>query len=227
MVEAGLKTWPRFLELANSTGPLALNLTDDPLLPNSKSGHNTIMSFAYVAAVSANNRAALKVLDWGGNLGHYAVLIRSLLPDVEISYTCKDVSRTCKAGTSLLPWVRFVDSADDCLLQSFDLVLASSSLQYEQDWRHLVHGLAGATAGTLYITRVPVVEKAPTFAVMQHPYGCYDTEFPGWFFNSAELLSAAQSEGLVLHREFLIDESPNVPGAPEQAEYRGYMFKKS
>jgi hypothetical protein len=62
--------------------------------------------------------------------------------------------------------------------------------------------------------------------VVQRPHACgYHTEYLGWFLNRDEFLSAAAGCGLGLRREFLIDERPPVPGAPEQAEYRGFLFQ--
>jgi hypothetical protein len=62
--------------------------------------------------------------------------------------------------------------------------------------------------------------------VVQRPreYG-YETEYPGWFINRRELLDAAAEAGLEHRREFLIMERPVVPGAPEQCEYRGFLFE--
>ena len=52
----------------------------------------------------------------------------------------------------------------------------------------------------------------------------YDTEYPGWFLNRDEFLGAAKESGLTLLREFLINEVPYVPNAPEAADYRGFLF---
>jgi hypothetical protein len=62
--------------------------------------------------------------------------------------------------------------------------------------------------------------------VVQRPHGCgYLTEYQGWFLNRDQLLTTAAGCGLALRREFLIDERPPVPGAPEPAEYRGFLFQ--
>ena len=67
---------------------------------------------------------------------------------------------------------------------------------------------------------------AASFVVVQRPYvHGYDTEYPGWFLNRAEFLAAADGLGMRLVREFLIQERPFVPDAPEQADYRGFLFE--
>lgn len=78
----------------------------------------------------------------------------------------------------------------------------------------------------LYVTRLPIVSKAPSFVVVQRPWPFgYETEFLGWFLNRGELLECARDSGLELTREFLIQEMPVVKGAPEQGEYRGFLFR--
>ena len=86
--------------------------------------------------------------------------------------------------------------------------------------------LSGLTRSFLYVTRVPIVQQSPSFVVIQRPYACgYKTEYPGWFFNCTEMLTCAEQIGLQLVREFLIEERPHVHNAPEQAGYRGFLFR--
>ena len=78
---------------------------------------------------------------------------------------------------------------------------------------------------SLYLTRQPCVQHAPSYVVVQRPYRHgYQTEYPGWFLNQPELLGYSAELGLRLVREFLVDERPFVPNAPEQADYRGFLF---
>jgi len=53
----------------------------------------------------------------------------------------------------------------------------------------------------------------------------YQTEYLGWFFNQREFLDTFQSLGMELVREFLIEEHPFVHRAPEQGEYRGFLWR--
>jgi hypothetical protein len=52
------------------------------------------------------------------------------------------------------------------------------------------------------------------------------TEYPGWFLNRKRVVEFVTQHGLVLEREFLVDERPYVPNAPEQAQYRGLLFRR-
>lgn len=90
-------------------------------------------------------------------------------------------------------------------------------------------GSATTTVGVcdeyIYISRQPFVQHASSYVVVQHPFRHgYETEYPGWFLNEGEFLGFAQEIGLTLVREFLIQERPRVPNAPEQADYRGFLF---
>jgi hypothetical protein len=58
-----------------------------------------------------------------------------------------------------------------------------------------------------------------------HSFG-YMTEYPGWFLNRKRVVEFVTQHGLVLEREFLVDERPYVPNAPEQAQYRGLLFRR-
>jgi putative methyltransferase (TIGR04325 family) len=105
-------------------------------------------------------------------------------------------------------------------------VLASSSLQYSEDWKSVVQKLASASRCYLYITRLPIVHQAASFVVVQRPYQYgYDTEYLGWFLNRQEFMNYMSSLQMELVREFLIQEVFSVPGAPEQGEGRGFLFR--
>jgi putative methyltransferase (TIGR04325 family) len=229
VVESQRRTWDDFVRLASGTGPLGINHTDIPPHPLNHGAHNTVMAFAYVLALAAHGKESVSLLDWGGGLGHYAVLGRSLLPPgVRLEYFCKEVPLLCAAGRRLLPEATFFDTEEACEGRTYDLVMASGSLHYAEDWRAALARLAGLAAPYFYLTRQPIVEAAPSFVVVQRAYGCgYNTEYLGWFLNRGEILNAASTAGLELVREVLIDEHPEVAGAPEQCHYRGFLFRRA
>lgn len=219
--QAQRKRWPAFVAELAGTAPLDC--------ANSRVGtgpdlgtHNTVMAYGYVLGRAAHARPRVRVLDWGGGLGHYHLLGAALFPDVAIEYTCVDLPHTVQAGRELQPNVRFTDAEADALNVTYDLVLASSSLHYSKDWRAVARTLARVCDGFVYVTRLPVVEHATSFVVRQK---AYDTAYCGWFLNRAELIGAFTSAGLALEREFLIDEHHVVDNAPEQACYRGFLFR--
>ena len=228
VADAYAAKWPSYLEALDDPGPLGINHEvplGEPVDRLDRGSHNTIVSWAYVVARAAHGRDRLSILDWGGGLGHYHPLTRAVLPEVELDYHCKEVPAIAARGHALVPDVTFhADNA--CLERRYDVVLASGSLQYGEDWRALLQALAGATGRYLYVTRLPVALEAPSFVVLQraHRYG-YDTEYFGWVVNRDELLAAGSAAGLELVRELLVSAWFSAADAPEApVEHRGYLF---
>lgn len=224
VVSTQLSRWPAFVESVHGASPFGLS--HESAVPGTDYAvHNTVMSFAYVLARGAHNRDRLSMLDWGGGIGHYYLYARALMPELTLDYSCYDLPSLTEGGRRVLPQVNFYNSEEAALSRRYDLVIASSSLQYAEDWRTKLAGLAGVCDGYLYVTRQPFVRHSPSFVVVQRPYRHgYQTEYPGWFLNESEFLGVTAEIGLTLLREFLIQERPSVPGAPEQADYRGFLF---
>jgi putative methyltransferase (TIGR04325 family) len=225
ILAAQMERWPAFVASAAGTEPFgrshesAVAATDYAL-------HNTVMSFGYVLARAAHLQTRLSMLDWGGGVGHYSIYAKALMPDLELDYCCRELPLLADGGRKLLPGATFFTSDQEATARHYDLVVASSSLQYSPDWRSVLASLAGVCDRYLYLTRQPCVQHAPSFVVLQRPYRHgYFTEYAGWFLNEAELLGYAAELGIRLVREFLIDERPHVPNAPEQADYRGFLFE--
>jgi putative methyltransferase (TIGR04325 family) len=220
------RKWPRFVSLATGNGPLGISHEAAMPVNTDHGAHATIMSFGYVAALASRHADALSVLDWGGGVGHYGVLARTLLPGVALEYHCKDLPLLCEAGRELQPEAAFHTDETSCFSRRYDLVMASGSLHYSRDWRATMQALAAAAESWLYLTRIPLVERSPSFVVRQRPskYG-YDTEYCGWFLNRGEILDHAAAIGLSLMREFLVAESPQVENAPERCRYGGFLFR--
>jgi putative methyltransferase (TIGR04325 family) len=220
------RKWAGFVATVNGRGPLGIAHEATDMTGRDPRAHNVLITFGYVLARAARNRATVSVLDWGGGIGHYAVIARALLPEATIAYTVKDVPDLCAAGRTSLPDVTFESDDDVCLARSYDLVFASGSIHYEQDWGRLLSRLARSSRSWTYITRLPLVTRVPSFVTRQRPhrYG-YETEYISWVLNRQEFLGQATAAGLSLEREFLLDERPYVPGAPEQFVHSSFLFR--
>lgn len=203
---------------AATAGPLADDLVS----------HNTVMCFAYVLARAAIGRTHLSILDWGGGMGQYRVLASALLPEIDLDYACRELPRIAVAAGELMPDAAFHATDDDALGRRYDLVMASSSLQYVEDWKALLTRLAASSERWVFITRQPFVDRVPPYVTIQHPasYG-YDTEYPGWVLNRGDFITFATGLGLTLRREMLTGEQPGIPRAPEQPVYRGFLFERT
>ncbi len=187
--------------------------------------HNTIMCFAYALAHAAGGRARLSVLDWGGGIGLHYHLGTAVVPGLDLDYHVREIARVCAVGRELEPAVTFHED-DACLGQRYDLVMASSSLQYEEGWQGTLGRLANAASGHLFLTRVPVVLRAPSHVVRHRASVRGEAaEFLSWVVNRDELLECAKRAGVILEREFLIMPSPPTVGAPERQEVRAFLFR--
>lgn len=236
VARAYLAKWPEFLAAVAGSGPLGVNHETPEGVPVGRHGlldQNAILAFIYAVGRAANgsaaragsNSASLSVLDWGGALGHHRVLARRLLPEIDLDYHCRELPAVCAAGRAVHSEVTFHDT-DDCLSRRYDLILASGSLQYQQDWQSLLRRLATAADRWLFLTRVPLATGHPSFVVVQRvaTYG-YATETLGWVFNRDELLRAAGEIGLELEREFLVHPPWEITGAPEEVSHAGFLFR--
>ena len=233
VADAHRAIWKRWLNAVGGTGALGVDfwmyLHDAQIAAEFESSlpfaHNAVMTFGYVLARTAHARQSISVLDWGSGVGQYHPLARALLPEVEIEYHCRDVPVLTAVGRELLPEVAFYED-DSCFGRRYDLVFASSSLQYVEDWKTALQRLGGATRRYLLLTRTPTVARNPSFVVLQRgrPYG-FGTDVLEWFLNRDELLECAAGAGLRLVREFVMLDSTPASGAPEQARYRGFLFE--
>jgi putative methyltransferase (TIGR04325 family) len=220
--------WPRFLEALEGPGPLGVYHevpTEGPIGRHDVVAQNSVLAFAFALARATNGSEPLSVLDLGGALGHYYVIAKRLFPKLELDYHCRELPAICAQGREVSPDVTFHDT-DDCFERSYDLVMASASLQYAEDWRELVRRLADASARWTFFTRVPLVGQHHGFAVLQraHAYG-YATEYVGWVFNRDELLGVAGDAGLELERELVITGEVPIHGAPEAFTHGAFLFR--
>jgi putative methyltransferase (TIGR04325 family) len=225
VLDAQLAAWDDFLAAQQSTAPVGFSRGPYGASTFNDAHHNTIMSFAYALARAAGGRTRLSMLDWGGGVGAYYVYASTLLPDLDLDYHCRELPLLAEGGRRLLPEATFYADEETALARHYDFVMASSSIHYSRDWRATLKQLAAVTDGYMYVTRLPVVDDAPSYVVLQRPYRYgYQTEYPGWFLNRDEFLDAATDLGLTLLKEFLIAERPCVRNAPGAADYRGFLF---
>jgi putative methyltransferase (TIGR04325 family) len=228
IVSAYRRRWPEFAEAVAGTMPLGVahEVPEGKHVVNHDPGwHNVVMTFGYVLSRAARG-TTMSLLDWGGGPGHYALLARALLPEVDVDYHSRDLPTLAALGRELLPWGTFHED-DRCFDRTYDLVLASDSLQYARDLPGKLEQLGRAAARWLLVAQIPVVREATSFVVLQRPdsYG-YDTEYLGWIVNRDALLQAAVAAGLVLEREFLAPGVIDAPGAPEPGHLHSFLFRR-
>jgi putative methyltransferase (TIGR04325 family) len=219
--------WPSFLDAVRGPRPLGVNhevQLGRPVPRDDRDAQQTVLAFGYALALAAGGRDRVSLLDWGGGPGHYAVLARALLPGVEVEYHSRDLPPLAALGRELLPGDSF-HTGDEPLDRRYDLVVASSSIQYSEDWTATLRRLAAASGRYLLVTRVPVALRSDSFVVLQRAYAYgYETEYLGWVIARDALVEAA---GLELVREFLLPAWLSAEGAPESpVEHRGVLFRR-
>lgn len=214
--------WEAFCRNLEGAGPLGFaHEHPDMSVTRHVPFHNVHMTYAYLLALTAHHKDAVSVLDWGGALGHYYQIGRAVLPDVKIDFHCKEVPTLAAQGKRLNPEVHWY-SDDSCLERSYDLVMMNGSLQYMKNWQETIRRVAAAADQFFFLTRLPIVERSPSFPARQRIYG---TEMIHQQLNQAEVLEVAERAGLKLFREVVVGDRPYVHNAPEQCELRGWIFR--
>jgi putative methyltransferase (TIGR04325 family) len=236
LAERHRKLWPLWSSALEGNGMLGVDFwrpmrsldgEGQPVFTDYPWAHNAAMSFGYVIARSSHDKGTLSVLDFGGGVGQFAPLARALLPEVELEYHVAETPTLCSLGRELNPGVQFHDSSeDDWHGRKYDLAIASGALQCTEHWQTNFARLASVANDFVFVTRIPIVFHHPSFVVLQRAesYGL-GTEFLGWFVNRDELLECAQAADLSLEREFVMMDYTPAEGAPEQATYRGFLFR--
>jgi len=230
IVDTQIAKWAGFVKSIRRPNALGVAHEAKPGAPVDVSSHNIIMTFGYVLgrAIATRRDQPVRVLDWGGGSGHYALLARQLYPEAMIHYTICELQPLADAGRKLVADVAFTADGDEALKGSYDLFYASSSLQYVRDFYGLLQKITANGSRWVMVCRMPFVDVANDFVVVQRPqrYG-YDTEYTGWFLNRNRFVGFMEEHGYSLDREFLNDERPVVANAPEQCSYRGFLFERS
>jgi len=230
VAEAYRSKWESYRRALEGHGPLGIYhevRADEEVGTHDVAAHNMLVTFAYVVALAAHRKERLSLLDWGGGIGHYALLAEKVLPRLELEYHCKEVPQIVAAARALGLPGRFVDD-DSWRDRRYDLVLASGSLQYSEDWCATLRDLGEHAKEYLYVTRLPLARTVPSFTVIQRAYDYgYDTEYLGWVVNRDALLACAERASLELVREFLLDAWLSAKGAPESPTgHGGFLFRR-
>ena len=222
--------WDAYRKYISTTRPFAINhegpvsdMVVDPFY------HNLLNSFAHILCLASIGKSRIKFLDWGGGLGHYGLLAKTVLSstDLSIDYYCYDFEPFCNYGRKVNPEFTYESDAQKLLGNKYDLILASSSIWYEKEWRNGIDTLSKYTTDYLYITRMIFVEHVPSFVALQQPdYMGYKTEYLFWIINRSEFLNYMQTRGFNLIREFEFGKVTPIYRAPENGSMKGFLFKK-
>jgi putative methyltransferase (TIGR04325 family) len=178
--------------------------------------------FAYALALSSHEKERTTVLDYGGSLGDYLWHGKALVPGIDLEYHCKELPAIAAAGRQVNPEVIW-HTDDTCLLQSYDLIMFSSSLEYVRDWKQVVGSAAHVARRYLFLSDVPTVRHVPAFVGTERRGNVTNLH---WQLNGRELVETVEATGLRLVREFPMGPYPRVALAPEQPTSVGWLFRR-
>ena len=215
--------WTRFIthERLNCEALIARLDAGETVLTFDRREHLNYVTFGYVLALAARQKQTLRVLDYGGNLADYYWVARALLPGVAVEYHCKELPAVAEEGRKISPAVIW-HTDDDCLVEKYDLIMFSSSLQYLPNWDDILRRAARA-AGRLALLQVSTVEHVQGYVAVQRLRGTTNLHQQ---LNRSDVLRTVHSAGLRLVREFVMAEHPPVDNAPEQPAYAGWLFER-
>lgn len=217
------ENWPLVFDRIASTG----ELTMIPYQAGGRdlSAHNMLMTFLYVLARASRGSDRLTILDWGGMLGHYALVAQRMLPEVSLDYLVKDLPPNCRLGRELNPTIAFCESDEECFARRYCVVVANGSVQYVKDWRALVARLAGSSTAWLLINCLPIVYSVPSFVVVQRLRSIgFKGDFYSNVFNHDDFVEEVKRHGFVLERELMSWDRVRYRGAPEHPVGAGFLF---
>jgi putative methyltransferase (TIGR04325 family) len=150
-----------------------------------------------VVATMLSGQSRVSILDFGGGLGTGYVALTGTIPEAidRLDYCIVDVDGIVEAGRQLF------DGKKGPAFQSelpgpgrFDILHASSVVQYIDDWRSLLACLARYNARFLSLADM-FVGDFKSFVTLQNYYG---SKIPHWFLNVHEFLAEVERNGYKL-----------------------------
>jgi putative methyltransferase (TIGR04325 family) len=217
--------WNRLLEKAEGTRVLDFNPeanVEDWRNDLYAQGHWYMI--AYALSRTAKN-GHCRMIDYGSGLGQFGVILRALLPEIELEYVGIDLPEVIAEARVCNTKGAFYSSEEYRDIQPADFMLASSSLQYNENWEEQLALLAGLSLSRFFITRTLVTDGDSDFICVQNPGAVgYGAEYAGWVFSEKSLPRAMKRLGFELEREMLIWPGPIISGHAERVVFKGYLF---
>ena len=109
VVAAQAARLPELERTLASTSPLGCASSRRQFSRGDVTEHNTLATFAYVAALAAGGGPEFSLLDWGGGVGQYGKIAQAVLPDIRVDYYCKEVPVQCRHGRRYFPEATFFE----------------------------------------------------------------------------------------------------------------------
>ncbi len=143
---------------------------------------STYLPCVVASILEKNSRT--KILDFGGGFGiGYMVLKESIGSKIEdIDYSIIEVPNVCEIASKIhQDNIKYITSFSN--LDDFDLVHASSSIQYVNDWKGLLEKFTILKPTYILLSDI-FAGEIETFVTLQN---YYDSLIPHWFLSINEL----------------------------------------
>lgn len=156
----------------------------------------------------------VRVLDFGGGMGiGFANVRRCLAAEMPLEYLIVDNEQSCERGRHLLrnfSSVRFMSELPRDV-ESVDVIVLSSVLQFVEDYEKLLSALAAFKPSLWLFSFLPAGE-IPTFASAQ--LNVPGSVLPVWFFNLTELVRKIEALGYELIFKSALDRVFDMSNFP-------------
>jgi putative methyltransferase (TIGR04325 family) len=168
---------------------------------------------ALIASVAVRRDQKLRIMDFGGGMGvGYFHLSRILAVPDSVEYTVVETPSICNVARLLFKNDRAIQFVTELPSQSrFDIVYLNSSLQYVEDYQHLIRQLAKYEPNYFLFVRLSAGDIA-TYATAQ--LNVRGSRIPYWFLNIKEVVSIMDSLGYSLAFKTLGQEDFNQENFP-------------
>jgi putative methyltransferase (TIGR04325 family) len=171
-------------------------------------------------AMMLRGKKQLNILDFGGGLGiGYMTLAESIPAELNrIVYKIVEVSEVCRSGMDLHSAGGVMYVSDLPTDAQFDLIHASSSIQYIENWQELLTKFAALRPEYILLSDV-FAGSIRTYVTLQN---YYESKIPHWFLNLDELLAIFDCHGYSLamksyatSRRLDAQDTLHMPNFPE------------
>jgi putative methyltransferase (TIGR04325 family) len=168
------------------------------------------------------------VLDIGGNIGVHYLRYRPYFKSASVRWIVYDVPAITKVGREAcveFPGVAFINDFSEISGNRIDVLHASDSAQYFEDWGLMLSRLIEKQMRPAHILfeQVPVYD-GPQFVTLQNGGSVY---YPHYVFNRKRFVGAITKLGYEITDSWSINESHcNIPFHPEKDVHAltGYCF---
>lgn len=175
-------------------------------------------------------RRVLRVLDFGGALGEHFLLVRHLLPELQIErWLVCETPLIVEAAAQLpqqaaLQFCHTIPEPPAAPGKAFDLVIASGSLQFVADPAQTFADLAALEAPYMYISRFPLWPGSEdVVARLDVPVHLFDASYPSWHLSLAQwqprFQQAHQVRASWLNPEFYYQDQLRI-------DFYGFLLKR-